>query len=120
MSGKNRIKTLARNTAYFRKRLTQLGFIIYGNANSPVVPLLMYFPGKVCAFTSLAIKNGVATVGAGFPATPLAECRTRFCISAAHTKEMLDKVIEVTDHIGDELAIKHSKKEFFKDKEIIY
>lgn len=62
---------------------------------------------------------GVATIGVGFPATPLIESRTRFCISAAHTKEMLDKVIEVTDKVGDELAIKYSKKKLI-DEEIIY
>ena len=71
------------------------------------------------AFTSQALKMGVATIGAGFPATPLIESRTRFCISAAHTKEMLDKVIEVTDQIGDDLEIKYSKKKLIQE-EIVY
>lgn len=85
-----------------------------------MVPLLIYFPGKIVAFTSQALKMGVATIGAGFPATPLIESRVRFCISAAHTKEMLDQVIEVTDRIGDELAIKYSKKKLLSNAEIIY
>ena len=38
-------------------------------------------------------KEGVAVVGVGFPATPLIESRVRFCLSASHSKEMLDKVI---------------------------
>lgn len=46
---------------------------------------------------------GVATVGAGFPATPLIESRVRFCISASHTKEMLDKTLEVTNTLGKKL-----------------
>ena len=38
------------------------------------------------------IKRGVASVSVGFPATRITESRSRFCISASHTKEMLDKV----------------------------
>lgn len=33
---------------------------------------------------------GVVVVG--FPATPMTKCRARFCLSASHTKEMLDEV----------------------------
>ena len=37
-------------------------------------------------------KRGVAGVGVGFPATKITGGRMRFCLSASHTKEMLDKV----------------------------
>jgi 7-keto-8-aminopelargonate synthetase-like enzyme len=40
---------------------------------------------------TLRTRN-IATVGVGFPATPLMEGRIRFCLSASHTKEQLDKV----------------------------
>lgn len=46
-TGQRRIAQLARNTQYFRRRLKQLGFIVYGNDDSPVVPMLIYFPGKI-------------------------------------------------------------------------
>lgn len=49
-------------------------------------------PTKIAFVVREMIKRGVATVGVGFPATPLVEGRTRFCISASHTKEMLDHV----------------------------
>jgi 7-keto-8-aminopelargonate synthetase-like enzyme len=38
------------------------------------------------------VSHGLATVVVGFPATPIIEARARFCLSAAHTKKMLDKV----------------------------
>jgi serine palmitoyltransferase len=44
------------------------------------------------AVVRLLSKNFIAVVGVGFPATPLMEGRIRFCLSAAHTKEQLDKV----------------------------
>lgn len=45
--GIRRIHQLAENTRYFRARLKEMGFIIYGNDHSPVVPILLYMPGKV-------------------------------------------------------------------------
>ncbi|KAF0027316.1 hypothetical protein F2P81_020057 [Scophthalmus maximus] len=45
--GIKRIRQLAENTRYFRARLKEMGFIIYGNDDSPVVPILLYMPGKV-------------------------------------------------------------------------
>ena len=41
--GQRRIRSLARNTVYFRKRLKQMGFIVIGNDDSPVVPLMLGF-----------------------------------------------------------------------------
>lgn len=38
------------------------------------------------------LKRGVAVVTVGFPATPLVLGRVRFCLSASHSKEMLDEV----------------------------
>ncbi|XP_046884623.1 serine palmitoyltransferase 3 isoform X2 [Hypomesus transpacificus] len=47
--GISRVQQLAANTRYFRSRLQEMGFIIYGNEDSPVVPVLLYMPGKVVA-----------------------------------------------------------------------
>ncbi len=46
-TGQRRVRQLAENTHYLRSRLKKMGFIIYGNQDSPVVPLLLYLPGKV-------------------------------------------------------------------------
>jgi serine palmitoyltransferase len=90
--GITRIRQLARNARYFRMKLKQAGFIVYGNDDSPVVPTALYMPTKIGYTVREMIKRGVATVGVGFPATPLVEGRSRFCISSSHTKEMLDHV----------------------------
>ncbi|KAL0595504.1 Serine palmitoyltransferase 3 [Plecturocebus cupreus] len=86
-----KVQQLAKNTRYFRQRLQEMGFIIYGNENASVVPLLLYMPGKVAAFARHMLQEKkIGVVVVGFPATPLAEARARFCVSAAHTREMLD------------------------------
>ncbi|KAM8947631.1 serine palmitoyltransferase 3 isoform 2-T2 [Pelodytes ibericus] len=107
--GVQRMQQLVENTRYFRQGLRDLGFIIYGNEDSPVVPVLLYMPGKVGAFARHMLERKIGVVVVGFPATPITESRARFCISAAHTKEMLDTVLTALDELGDYLRLKYSK-----------
>ncbi|XP_069494018.1 serine palmitoyltransferase 2 [Ambystoma mexicanum] len=107
--GKECVKALAENTRYFRKRLKEMGFIIYGNDDSPVVPLMLYMPAKIGAFGREMLKRNIGVVVVGFPATPIIESRARFCVSAAHTREMLDKALKVIDEVGDLLSLKYSR-----------
>ncbi|XP_055957121.1 serine palmitoyltransferase 2 [Patella vulgata] len=108
--GLRRIRQLAWNTRYFRRRLQELGFIVYGNKDSPVVPILIYYPAKVVAFGRKCLADGLGIVLVGFPATPIIESRARLCLSAAHTKDMLDKALETLDKFGTELKLKYSRK----------
>uniref|UniRef100_A0A0E9XF50 Aminotransferase class I/classII large domain-containing protein n=1 Tax=Anguilla anguilla TaxID=7936 RepID=A0A0E9XF50_ANGAN len=78
-----------------------MGFIIYGNNDSPVVPMMLYMPAKLNAFGREMLKRNIGVVVVGFPATPIIESRARFCISAAHTKEMLDMALSVISEVGD-------------------
>ncbi|KAM3930740.1 serine palmitoyltransferase 3-like [Leptodactylus fuscus] len=109
-TGPQRIQQLIANTKYFRQRLHDLGFIIYGNEDSPVVPVLLYMPGKVGAFARHMLEKKIGVVVVGFPATPITEARARFCISAAHSKKMLDIVLDSLDEMGDFLRLKYSRQ----------
>ncbi|XP_052009826.1 serine palmitoyltransferase 2-like isoform X2 [Xyrauchen texanus] len=108
--GRSRIQRLSENTVYFRKRLQEMGFIIYGNDDSPVVPMMLYMPAKIGAFSREMLKRNIGVVVVGFPATPIIESRARFCISAAHSKEMLDSVLDVINEAGDLLQLKYSRQ----------
>ncbi|KAM9271656.1 serine palmitoyltransferase 3 [Morus bassanus] len=107
--GLQRVRQLGKNTRYFRRRLHEMGFIIYGNDDSPVVPLLLYMPGKIGAFARRMLEKNIGVVVVGFPATPITESRARFCVSAAHTREMLDTVLNALDELGDFLHLKYSR-----------
>uniref|UniRef100_A0A8C2SPM9 serine C-palmitoyltransferase n=1 Tax=Coturnix japonica TaxID=93934 RepID=A0A8C2SPM9_COTJA len=107
--GLQRVRQLGKNTRYFRRRLHEMGFIIYGNDDSPVVPLLLYMPGKIGAFARRMLEKNIGVVVVGFPATPITESRARFCVSAAHTREMLDTVLNALDELGDFLQLKYSR-----------
>ncbi|XP_028994598.1 serine palmitoyltransferase 2-like [Betta splendens] len=108
--GRERVRQLAENTVYFRKRLREMGFIIYGNNDSPVVPMMLYMPAKIGAFGREMLRRHIGVVVVGFPATPIIESRARFCISAAHTKEMLDRALSVISEVGDLLQLKYSRR----------
>ncbi|XP_035029277.1 serine palmitoyltransferase 3 [Hippoglossus stenolepis] len=110
--GIKRVRQLAENTRYFRARLKEMGFIIYGDDDSPVVPILLYMPGKVVAFAREMLERKIGVVVVGFPATPITEARARFCLSASHTRAMLDQVLHHLNEVGDGLCLKFSRRKY--------
>ena len=62
------------------------------NKKFPLKPICYFVFVLFRAFNREMLKRGVAVVTVGFPATPLVLGRVRFCLSASHTKEMLDEV----------------------------
>ena len=106
--GEERLQRLAFNSRYLRLGLKRLGFIIYGHDDSPIIPLLLYHPAKIPAFSHEMLKRKIAVVVVGYPATPLISSRARFCVSAAHTKDDLDRMLAACDQAGDVLQLKFS------------
>ena len=106
--GEERLQRLAFNSRYLRLGLKRLGFIIYGHDDSPIIPLLVYHPAKISAFSHEMLKRKIAIVVVGYPATPLISSRARFCVSAAHTKDDLDRLLAACDQAGDVLQLKFS------------
>jgi serine palmitoyltransferase len=110
--GQEKIQRLLRNSRYFRKRIQQLGFLIYGQEDSPVVPIMTFFISKVVATGREALKYNMGLIAVGFPATAITKARARVCLSADHTKEQLDEVLESLNEIGDKMRIKYGKNPF--------
>jgi serine palmitoyltransferase len=106
--GEERLRRLAFNSRYLRIGLKRLGFIVYGQDDSPIIPLLLYNPAKMPAFSHEMLRRKIAVVVVGYPATPLVSSRARFCVSAAHTKDDLDRMLTACDEIGDVLQLKFS------------
>ncbi|KAG9290865.1 hypothetical protein G9A89_011015 [Geosiphon pyriformis] len=106
--GQERLQSLAFNARYLNLNLKRLGFITYGHCDSPVIPLLLFNPAKIPAFSRECLKRNIAVVVVGYPATPVISARARFCVSAAHTKEDLDQLLMACDEIGMILQLKLS------------
>jgi len=69
---------------------------------------MLYNPAKMPAFSHEMLKRKIAVVVVGYPATPLVTSRARFCVSAAHNKDDLDRLLAACDEIGDILQLKFS------------
>jgi serine palmitoyltransferase len=106
--GEERLQRIAFNSRYLRLGLKRLGFIVYGHDDSPIVPVLLYNPAKMPAFSHEMLKRKISVVIVGYPATPLISSRARFCLSAAHNKDDMDRVLAACDEIGNILQLKFS------------
>lgn len=104
--GEERLQRIAFNSRYLRLGLKRLGFIVYGHDDSPIIPLLLYHPAKMPAFSHEMLKRKISVVVVGYPATPLISSRARFCVSAAHNKDDMDRLLSACDEIGNVLQLK--------------
>ena len=78
---------------------------VLGHQDSPVIPVMLYNPAKIPAFSRECLLRKLAVVVVGFPATPLIKSRVRFCISAAHTEDDLISALRVVDQVADQVMI---------------
>ncbi|RFU81537.1 serine palmitoyltransferase 2 [Trichoderma arundinaceum] len=106
--GEERLQRIAFNSRYLRLGLKRLGLIVAGHDDSPIIPVLLYNPGKMPAFSREMLKRKISVVVVGYPATPLISSRVRFCISAAHNKDDLDRMLIACNEVGDLLQLKNS------------
>ena len=110
--GELKIKKLKENSNYFRNEMIKLGLHVYGDYDTPIIPVLIYLPTKVAAFSRECLKRGVAVVVVGYPATTIILSRVRFCISANHTIDDLKFAIKVIDEVAQLTCIKYKKSIF--------
>lgn len=106
--GKERLERIAFNSRYLRLGLQRLGFIVYGIDDSPVIPLLLFAPAKMPAFSRMLYRRKIAVVVVGYPATPLTSSRVRLCVSASLKKEDIDYLLRHLSEVGDKLFLKFS------------
>ena len=98
------------NSNYFRDEMKKIGLHVYGDRDSPIIPVMVYFPAKLSAFSRECLKRGVAVVVVGFPATSVIMSRARFCISAGHTKADLDYAVKVINEVSDLILLKYNNR----------
>ncbi|KAL2935579.1 Long chain base biosynthesis protein 2a [Bienertia sinuspersici] len=117
--GAQKLARIRENSNFFRSELQKMGFEVLGDNDSPVMPIMLYNPSKIPAFSRECLKQNVAVVVVGFPATPLLLARARICISASHSREDLVRALEVISNVGDLIGIKYfpaePKKEHRED-----
>ena len=92
------------NTTYFRDAMAQTGFTIAG-ANHPISPVMLGDAALSQRFADKLLEHGVYAIGFFYPVVPQGKARIRTQISAAHTREQLDKGIDAFIKTGKELGV---------------
>ena len=95
---------LEENTIYFKKAIVEAGFDIV-KGESPIVPIMLYDAALSQQFADKLLQEGVYAIGFFYPVVPKGKARIRTQISAAHTKEQLDKAIAAFIKVGKELGV---------------
>ena len=95
---------LQENTRYFRERMTAAGFDIKPGVH-PISPVMLYDAPLAQRFAERLLEEGIYAIGFFFPVVPKGQARIRTQISAAHTREHLDRAIDAFTRIGHELGV---------------
>jgi glycine C-acetyltransferase len=98
------VTRLRENTKYFRDQLTANGVNVRKGVH-PIVPIIIGDTAKAIAISAELLKRGVYVSGFGFPVVPQGAARLRCQISAAHTREHLDKAIEAIVDVGKKFEV---------------
>lgn len=95
---------LEENTKYFKNKIINAGFDVK-LGDSPIVPIMLYEASLSQKFADLLLDEGVYAVGFFYPVVPKGKARIRTQISAAHSKEDLDKAINAFIKVGTKLNV---------------
>ena len=92
------------NTNYFREKMAQAGFDLVG-ADAAIVPVMLYDAKLSQKMANQLLEEGIYVIGFFFPVVPRGKARIRVQLSAAHSKEHLDKAIVSFIKIGRQLNV---------------
>lgn len=92
------------NGRYLKEGLDKLGFNI-GASETPITPCIIGDEKLTQKFSKRLTEEGVYAKSIVFPTVPRGTGRVRNMPSAAHTREQLDKVLEIYEKIGKELDV---------------
>jgi glycine C-acetyltransferase len=95
---------LEENTRYFKEKIIAAGFDIKPG-DSPIVPIMLYDAALSQKFADALLEEGVYAIGFFFPVVAKGQARIRTQISAAHSKEDLDKAIAAFIKVGKMLNV---------------
>ncbi|MCF2495163.1 MULTISPECIES: glycine C-acetyltransferase [Dyadobacter] len=95
---------LEKNTAYFRKAMTEAGFDILPGEH-PIVPIMLYDAKLAQEFASQLLEEGIYVIGFFYPVVPQGKARIRVQISAGHEQEHLEKAVAAFTKVGEGLGV---------------
>lgn len=95
---------LRENTAWFRTRMTELGFDVLPG-DHPIVPVMIGDAARASRMADVLLGKGIYVIGFSYPVVPVGKARIRTQLSAAHTREDLEVAVLAFAAARDELSL---------------
>lgn len=106
---------LEKNTEFWRKGLTEAGFVLK-DGETPIVPVMLFNAKLSQDFANDLYEMGIYAIGFFFPVVPKGQARIRTQLSAAHEMEHLEKALDAFIKVGKKYDILHKTKQEIIDK----
>ncbi|MGL5893492.1 MAG: aminotransferase class I/II-fold pyridoxal phosphate-dependent enzyme, partial [Bacteroidales bacterium] len=95
---------LAENVDYFRSRMVEAGFDIKPT-QSAICAVMLYDAKLSQEFAAKMLEHGIYVIGFYYPVVPKEQARIRVQLSAAHTRQDLERCVEAFITVGKELKV---------------
>lgn len=92
------------NTNYFKEGLRKIG-LDFKDGESAIVPVMLYDAKLSQVMADKLLQEGIYVIGFFYPVVPKDQARIRVQLSAAHTKEHLDKALAAFEKVAKELGV---------------
>ena len=92
------------NTLYFREKMNELGFTLKGESH-PITPVMLGDAETAQKMSVALLEKGLYAVGFFYPVVPKGQARIRLQLTSEHTKNQLDKAIEIFEEVGKSLKV---------------
>jgi glycine C-acetyltransferase len=92
------------NALYFRKRMTEAGFDIKPGTH-PIAPGMLYDAKLAQAFAQELLEEGIYVIGFFYPVVPQGQARIRTQLSAAHSREQIDRAVAAFVNVALKLGV---------------
>ena len=92
------------NTLYFREKMNLLGFTLKGESH-PITPVMLGDAETAQKMSAALLEKGLYAVGFFYPVVPKGQARIRLQLTSEHTKNQLDKAIEIFEEVGKSLKV---------------
>ncbi|MDD5569874.1 MAG: glycine C-acetyltransferase [Bacteroidales bacterium] len=106
---------LEKNANYWRKGLTEAGFVLK-EGDTPIVPVMLFNAKLAQDFSKALFEEGVYAIGFFFPVVPNSQARLRTQISAGHEIHHLDKALEAFIKVGKKFELLGKTKQEIIEK----
>jgi len=98
------VERLHENARWFRQALIDAGFKPLPG-ETPIVPVILGETSRAIRMSEMLLEEGVFVTGFGYPVVPQGHARVRCQVSAAHTREHLQRAIDAFKKVGKKLGV---------------